>query len=191
MAYDWSAKADIRFFIYKYDNVTSRWIYVGEYVDFIYRPETIRVDHALGWRHRASGTKRYEVFRWKGRENHKVSLSGKCRTSMWRRLEWLATGKFVVDIIARYTEPGQDKNYYPLLSPVKTFPEDENLDPTLVSYDIHAFYIITNIDGTSTHYRAVGAEQEGAKLELLHDFTLVLQRVDVSKITVNGEYLPE
>jgi len=174
----------IRFSIYKWDDGTRKWVYSGVKITFDYRPMTLRADRKVEWRHRSSGTKRYKVFRWKSRQGDAITFSGECRTSMWRKLEWLATSKVVLKLETSYAEGGKTVDKYPLLHPITPWDGDGSMPTPGADYVANPFYIMTAIDGTSVGYKVVTDASDSSKREFLHQFSVTLERVDTTKITI-------
>lgn len=179
----------IRLHIWKWSSLQSKWVNSSKYVDFIYRPESIRVSHKMEWRNRSSGTKRYKKFKWKARQASTLTFSGQARTTLCEKLEWLATSKVVICIrgaTSFYTEPGGSSAEYPILVPTVPWDGSGTMpDPdTELAHEGWSFYIITNVDITSTGYRAAAHTDDPTKRELFHTVTLTLERVEPSKMVI-------
>jgi len=155
----------IRFSLYKWDATTKKWIDSGVNVQFDYRPINMRVDRKVEWRVRSSGTKRYKVFRWKSRQGDTITFSGECRTSMWRKLEWLATSKVVLKLETFYEEGGKTGDRYPLLHPIIPWNGTGTMPTPGAGYVISPFYIVTAIDGTSMGYKVISDAVDSSKRE--------------------------
>lgn len=186
----------IRFYIYKWDSNTKKWIYSTKYVDWEWKPMTLNTSHSVAWRSRSSGTKRYKVFRWKSRQETSITLSGRARTWLMRQLEWMTKSKVVVHLRGRYSEPGRPEDEYPVISSILPWDGEGTMpDPGIfgtggLEYDDYAYYLITNLTVTSTGYIAAAHTQTPSTArELFHEVTLTLDRVDPNKVT-SGGYMP-
>ena len=191
----------IRFNIYYYNTNDKLWLLDqtgggGNWLEWTPGPNSITVKRKVEWKLKSTGTKQLKVFKYKGRQVGTLTMVGKVGTILFKKLEYLAVSKIVVDIQGQYTEPGGSISYYPLITPVEPYTgKGEPVTPVQlyntddVSWDTHAFYVVTGITGKMTGY-AVMDYPDGtpSKRETVIDVTLTLERIDETKITPS-EYL--
>ena len=182
-------------YLYSYNSSNREWEYSTQFIDWAYRPNRFDVTHKVEWRVRSSGTKRHKKFKWKSRQTTQMTVRGGVRTFLLRQLEWLVKSKVVIHIRGLYTEPGKSEDEYPVITSTKawdgdgTMPDVNTIGAGDIEYDNYQYFIATSLNVSTEKYKAAAdTSAPETKRELLHDATIMFERVDNSKI-VDGGYM--
>jgi hypothetical protein len=107
----------------------------------------------------------------------------------------MAKSKVVVHPRGRYTEPGGSEDEYPALTSTLawdgdgTMPDVDTIGAGNIEYESYAYYVVTSINVSSEGYQAAAhTSSPSTQRELLHEVTVVLERVTNTNIT-NGSYV--